>query len=213
MIETLLIWLAEPVVASLVKWAIGATVTYFLAKPAIERFGSTPANRANDLGITQEDALDYANKNRKEKLEHAKQQSEELNKELKEENEKLKENIKKLEQRLLTETEDWKNEQDEGERKRKFAVMQNTKGELDSARGQLKKNEQEIKNSNKKVLDMYDELSKGAEKLTIEQFKAKNNRPDLGYWSTWIILAIAVISAVMAVKFIFGLFKKLGKEI
>ncbi|CAG8781728.1 20406_t:CDS:2, partial [Racocetra persica] len=38
--------LAKPAIAGLLKFVIGAGLAYFTAKPVIERWGSTPANRA-----------------------------------------------------------------------------------------------------------------------------------------------------------------------
>ncbi|WNE40526.1 MAG: Ribonuclease Y [Mycoplasmataceae bacterium] len=209
-----LAFLAKPAIAGLVKWAIGAAVTYFVAKPVIEKWGSTPNNRAEKLGITNEDALGYAQANRKDKLKFVQEKAEELNEELKEEIEKLKEEINKLEKRLLKETEEWKDPNNTpAEKAQKFAIMQNTQGELESKRKEKKSKEQEIKKNDKEVASMFDELTKGAEKLTEIQLKNKNNAPDLGSWLNWGIIAIGVITAVLIVKFIFGIFKKFNKEI
>jgi hypothetical protein len=105
-IMAILALLANPAVAGIIKFVIGATLTYFAAKPLIEKWGSTPNNRAADAGVTNRDIYEYSRKNKKEKLDYLKEKNEERNKELKEENEKLKEDIKKLEKRLLKETED-----------------------------------------------------------------------------------------------------------
>lgn len=205
-------FLAKPAIIGLIKFVTGLTVTYFTAKPLIEKWGGTPINRAAELGISPEDALEYAQKNKKNKLKHAKEKAEERNKELKEENEKLKEDLKKLEQRKLKEQEDWKNEQNEGERKRKFAILQNTEAEIKDKRSEIKKNEQEIKKNEKEVLDMYDELADGAEKLTIEQMKAKNSRPDVGYWFNWIVIVCCGIFAVYLINWAFAWLKEMKKK-
>ena len=205
--------LAKPAIAGLLKFVIGAGLTYFAAKPIIERWGSTPNNRAAEAGISNRDVYEYSRKSKKEKLDYLKEKSEEKNKELKEENEKLKEEIKKLEKRLLKETEEWKNETDPTEKAKKLATMEATQKELNDAKSQLNKNESIIKKNETDIAKLYDELSKGAEHLTEEQIKSKNNSPDLSSWLNWGIIAVAVIIAILIVKFIFSLFKKLGKGI
>jgi predicted transcriptional regulator len=82
------------------------TVTYFVASKGIEAFGSTPNNRATNLGITPQDIHDYARKDKEGKLNYVKEKNEERNKELQEENEKLREDINKLEKRLISETQE-----------------------------------------------------------------------------------------------------------
>lgn len=213
MLETLLIFLAEPAIAGVMKWAIGAAVTYFVAKPMIEKWGSTPNNRGAQFDINPQDIHDYARKDKQGKLDYVKEKTEERNKELQDENDKLRADINKLEQRKIREAQDWKNETDPAEKARKLATMEATQKEIDAATSQLKKNEREIKSNHQEVTKIFDELSKGAEKLTEAQIKAKNNAPDLGSWLNWGIIAIGVITAVLIVKFIFGMFKKFNKEI
>jgi hypothetical protein len=205
--------LAKPAIAGLLKFVIGAGLAYFAAKPIIEKWGSTPNNRAAEAGISNRDVYEYSRKSKKEKLDYLKEKSEEKNKELKEENEKLKEEIKKLEKRLLKETEEWKNETDPTEKAKKLAIMEATQKELNDAKSQLNKNESIIKKNEADIVKLYDELSKGAEHLTEEQIKSKNNYPDLNSWLNWGIIAVVVIVAILIVKFIFSLFKKLGQGI
>lgn len=205
--------LAKPAIAGLIKWGIGALVTYSIAKTGIEAFGSTPNNRAEKLGVSNQDIHDYSRKDKQDKLDFLKEKYEERCKETKEENEKLREDLKKLEKRLLTEMEEWKDELDPAEKARKLATMKETQGEIEGVKGQIKKNDNQIKQDEKDIAKVFDELSKGAEKLSIEQTKAKNNAPDLGSWLNWGIITIGVITAVLIVKFIFGMFKKFNKEI
>ena len=205
--------LAKPAIAGLLKFMIGAGLTYFAAKPVIERWGSTPNNRATEAGISTRDIYEYSRKSKKEKLDYLKEKFEEKNKEIKEENEKLKEEIKKLEKRLLKETEEWKNETDPTEKAKKLATMESTQKELNDAKSQLSKNESIMKKHESDITKLYDELSKGAETLTEEQIKSKNNAPDLNAWKNWGIIAICVIVAILIVKFIFSLFKKLTQGI
>lgn len=213
MAAPLLVFLAKPAIAGLIKWGIGAAVTYFVAKPVIEKWGSTPNNRGADLGITPQDIHDYARKDKEGKLNYVKEKNEERNKELQDENEKLKEDINKLEKQLLTETKDWQEETDPTEKARKLVTMQSTQKEIDSAKSQIKKNEREMREREKEVAKIFDELSKGAEKLTEAQIKANNNRPDLGSWLNWGIIAIGVVIAILTVRFIFSFFKKWNKEV
>jgi len=197
-------------IIKVVAWPL---VTYFLAKPIIEKWGSTPNNRAVEAGISPREVYEYSRKSKQEKLDYLKEKSEERNKELQEANEKLKEEIKKLEKRLLQETEEWKNESDPTEKAKKLATMEATQKELNEAKSQLNKNESIIKKNETDIAKLYDELSKGVEHLTEEQIKSKNNSPDLNSWLNWGIIAVAVIVAILIVKFIFSLFKKLTQGI
>jgi len=43
-----MVWFLAPAFLGVVKFAIGAGLAYLAAKPMIERWGSTPANRANN---------------------------------------------------------------------------------------------------------------------------------------------------------------------
>ena len=91
--------------------------------------------------------------------------------------------------------------------------MEATQKELNEAKSQLNKNESIIKKNETDIAKLYDELSKGVEHLTEEQIKSKNNSPDLNSWLNWGIIAVAVIVAILIVKFIFSLFKKLTQGI
>jgi len=88
-----LAFLAKPAIVGLVKFAIGAGVAYFATKPIINRWGSTPANRLQDLGVPKTQQYEDAQKYKEDK----KKFFDEKNEKTLEELDELKKKLEKLE--------------------------------------------------------------------------------------------------------------------
>src|ERR1700748_484714 len=98
--------LAKPAIAGLVKFAIGAAITYFAAKPVIERWGSTPANHLQEIGVPKTQQYEDAKKYKEDK----KKFFDEKNEKVLEELDELKKKLDKLEKQKTQQTQEVANE-------------------------------------------------------------------------------------------------------
>lgn len=200
----LLALLAKPAIAGLIKFVIGAGLTYLAAKPIIERWGSTPANRAEQAGVPKTQLYEDAKKRREDK----KKYYEEKNKEVLSELAELKKQLEKLEKQKTKQAQEIIDETDPTEKNKKIAALKDIEKEMAEIRRQIKDKEKQIEQNNKEIEKVFDDIG-NTSNLTEEQFMAKSNSPDLGAWKNWGIIAVCVIVAILIVKFIFSLFKKL----
>ena len=204
--------LAKPAIAGLLKFVIGAGLTYFAAKPIIERWGSTPANRAEQLRIPRDRLYEDYKKFREDKKKYLQERNEEHNKQLLDELAELKKKLEKLEKQKTKQAQEVTSESDPTEKAKKIAAMQDTDKEIIQIKKEISDKERQIEKNNKELEKVFDDISKFPN-LTEEQLVAKSNTPDLGAWKNWGIIAICVIVAILVVKFIFSLFKKLTQGI
>ncbi|CAG8619325.1 1161_t:CDS:2 [Ambispora gerdemannii] len=169
--------LAKPAIAGLIKFVIGAGLTYFAAKPIIERWGSTPANRAEQLGVPKTQLYEDAKKRREDK----KNYYEEKNKEVLTELAELKKQLEKLEKQKTKQAQEIADESDPTEKTKKIAALKDTEKEISGVQTQIKEKESQIAKNNKELEKVFDDIGNFSH-LTEEQFAAKSNSPDLGAW-------------------------------
>src|SRR5688572_20612885 len=122
--------LAKPAIAGLIKFVIGAGLTYLAAKPMIERWGSTPANRAEQLGIPRDRLYEDYKKFREDKKKYLQERNEEHNKHLSDELTELKKKLEKLEKQKVKQAEEVSSESDPTEKAKKIVAMKDTEKEI-----------------------------------------------------------------------------------
>jgi predicted nuclease with TOPRIM domain len=190
------------------KWLVGAAVTYFVAKKGIETFGNTPSNSLADLGIPKAQQYEDAKKLKKDKRKFF----EELNEETKKEIEELYKKVETLEEQKTQIAEKLTNAQNEEDKDKFTAQIKSIQEELKEAKASISKKEREIKERDSKIEETFKPIG-NPDKITEEQFVANSNAPSLNSWLNWGIIAIGIITAVLAVRLIFAAFKKFNKEI
>jgi predicted RNase H-like nuclease (RuvC/YqgF family) len=171
--------LAKPAIAGLIKFVIGAGLAYFAAKPVIERWGSTPANRAEQLGVPRDRLYDDYKKFREDKSKYLKERNEEHNKQLLDELAELKKKLEKLEKQKIKQVQEANNESDPTEKAKKLALAQDTEKEITQTKKEISDKEKQIEKNNKELEKVFDDIGKFPN-LTQEQLTSKSNSPDLG---------------------------------
>ncbi|KLL03783.1 MAG: hypothetical protein MRECE_9c042 [Mycoplasmataceae bacterium CE_OT135] len=200
--------------AKAVPWIIGGLVTYFTAKPLIEKWGSTPAIRAESLGIPRERLHNDYQEYRRDKTKYLKERNEENNKHLLDELDKLKEKLDKLEKQKVKQAEEVQAESDPQEKAKKVAVMKETEKEISNVKKEIKEKEKQIESNNKELEKVFADLSKGSPAvISEEQLVARSKAPDLGAWKNWGIIAFCVVIGIIIVKVVYGLLSKLTKGV
>jgi predicted RNase H-like nuclease (RuvC/YqgF family) len=173
--------LAKPAIAGLIKFVIGAGLAYFAAKPVIERWGSTPASRAEQLGVPRDRLYEDYKKFREDKKKYLQERNEEHNKHLVDELAELKKKLEKLEKQKTKQAEEITNENDPTEKAKKIAAMKDTEKEISRIKKEISDKEKQIEKNNKELEKVFDDIGKFPN-LTQEQLSAKSNTPDLGAW-------------------------------
>lgn len=173
--------LAKPAIAGLIKFVIGAGLTYFAAKPIIEKWGSTPGNRAEQLGIPRDRLYEDYKKFREDKKKYLQERNEENNKQLLDELAELKKKLEKLEQQKTQQAQEVANEKDPTEKAKKIAAMQDTDKEITQVKKEISEKAKQIEKNNKELEKVFDDIGKFPN-LTQEQLVTKSNTPDLGAW-------------------------------
>ena len=195
-----------------IPWIIGGLVTYFTAKPLIEKWGSTPAIRAENLGVPRERLYNDYQEYRRDKTKYLKERNEEQNKHLLDELDKLKEKLDKLEKQKTKQAEEIKTESDPTEKAKKIAALKETEKEISSVKKEIKDKEKQIEKNNQELEKVFADLSKGSPNIvTEEQLVARSKAPDLGAWKNWGIIAFCVVIGIIIVKVIYGLLTRLTK--
>jgi len=173
--------LAKPAIAGLLKFVIGAGLAYFAAKPVIERWGFTPANRAEQLGVPRDRLYEDYKKFREDKKKYLQERNEEHNKQLLDELAELKKKLEKLEQQKTKQTQEISEESDPTEKAKKVVAMQDTEKEISQLKKEIADKEKQIEKNNKELEKVFDDIGK-LPNLTEEQLISKSNAPDLGAW-------------------------------
>jgi len=173
--------LAKPAIAGLIKFVIGAGLTYFAAKPIIEKWGSTPANRAEQLGIPRDRLYEDCKKFQEDRKKYLQERNEEHNKQLLDELAELKKKLENLEKQKIQQAKEISEENDPTEKAKKMAAMQETDKEITKVKQEISEKEKQIEKNNKELEKVFDDIGK-IPNLTEEQLAAKSNTPDLGAW-------------------------------
>ncbi|CAG8461785.1 14960_t:CDS:2 [Racocetra fulgida] len=146
------------------KGGIIALTTYFTAKKGIEAFGSTPANRAEQLGIPKERLPEHRQKYLDNRKEYLNERQETHKKELDE----LYKKVEKL-QEEKTQVAAQINETNDSQEKAKLqAQLASLENQLKDVKGQISKKEKQIANDEKAIDDLFKEISNDTS-LTPEQ--------------------------------------------
>ncbi|CAG8747510.1 1943_t:CDS:2, partial [Cetraspora pellucida] len=165
----------------------------YLGKKVIDKFGDTPGNNLNKLGISPEQQLAEREKFLADQKKYFEEKTDELFGHLKEENKKLEESINQR-NKLIENT-------DDPAEKARLA-------ELNKAdRDQIRNNNRTISEHIKKISDNFNAL--GRQHLNQQQYAAASSQPSLSSYKNWIIITVVIILVIMVLRFIHGFLKKM----
>ena len=199
--------MAEPVSTTIaVTWLIGKIVLWaggvgggiYLGKKVVDKFGDTPANNLNKLGIDHQKQWEEHQKWVADKNKYIEEKTDEFFKTQKDRLKSLEEENKRLAQSL----------ENENDPKKRAEILE-----------QIKSNKVEMTDIRKEIADHINQINKNFTEIgkkgfaTLEQFQAHSQSPSLSSYKNWGIIIVVSILVIMVLRFIHGFLKKtLGGE-
>ncbi|KLL04396.1 MAG: hypothetical protein MRERV_24c020 [Mycoplasmataceae bacterium RV_VA103A] len=181
-------------VGKIVLWAGTVAAGTYLGKKVIDKFGDTPGNNLNKLGIDHQKQWEEHQKWMTDKNKYIEEKTDEFFKSQKDRLKALEEENKQLAEALEKETDPQK----------KAQILD-----------QIKNNRVEMKEIRREIADHINQINKNFTEIgrqgfkTQEQFTAHSQSPSLSSYKNWIIIVVVLILIIMVLKFIHGFLKKM----